>query len=72
MCTKTNTDTGIEVAMVDVYTEFSEKIVEKYRIGKFKTRVRCHKDFITTLWKTSLLACCNIVSKAVWQRSELA
>ena len=37
---KTNTDTGFVVGMMDVYTEFSEKIVDKYRIGKFKTRVR--------------------------------
>lgn len=37
---KTNSDTGFEVGMVDVYTEFSEKIVEKYKIGKFKTKVR--------------------------------
>ena len=39
-CLKTNTDTGFEVGLMDVYTEFSEKVVEKYRIGKFKTRVR--------------------------------
>ncbi|KAL4220500.1 DNA polymerase alpha catalytic subunit [Mactra antiquata] len=38
MCMKTMTDTGFEVGLMDVYTEFNEKIVEKYRIGKFKTR----------------------------------
>jgi hypothetical protein len=36
---KTNTDTGFEVGMVDVYTEFSEKIVNRYKIGKFKSKV---------------------------------
>ncbi|XP_060564158.1 DNA polymerase alpha catalytic subunit-like, partial [Ruditapes philippinarum] len=38
MCMKTNTDTGFEVGMVDVYTEFSEKIVNRYKIGKFKSK----------------------------------
>ncbi|XP_062567518.1 DNA polymerase alpha catalytic subunit-like [Saccostrea cucullata] len=36
--TKTGNDTGIDVTMVDVYTEFTEKIVEKYKIPKFKSR----------------------------------
>ncbi|XP_052784839.1 DNA polymerase alpha catalytic subunit-like [Mya arenaria] len=38
MCLKTNTDTGFEVTLMEVYSEFSEKVVEKYKIGKFKTR----------------------------------
>ncbi|KAH3827645.1 hypothetical protein DPMN_129585 [Dreissena polymorpha] len=38
MCLKTNSDTGFEVNMMDVYTEFSEKVVNKFKIGKFKTR----------------------------------
>ncbi|KAK3094405.1 hypothetical protein FSP39_001308, partial [Pinctada imbricata] len=37
-CRKTGEDTGFEVSMVDVYTEFNERIVEKYKIPKFKSK----------------------------------
>ena len=36
---KTKTDTGNAVSMVDVYTEFNERITEKYKIPKFKSKV---------------------------------
>lgn len=32
-------DTGIEVSLIDVYNEFSEKVAEKYKIPKFKSKV---------------------------------
>ncbi|XP_022344658.2 DNA polymerase alpha catalytic subunit-like [Crassostrea virginica] len=35
---KTKTDTGNAVSMVDVYTEFNERITEKYKIPKFKSK----------------------------------
>ncbi|XP_021372053.1 DNA polymerase alpha catalytic subunit-like [Mizuhopecten yessoensis] len=37
-CQKTGEDTGFEVGLVDVYTEFNEKIVEKHKIKKFKSK----------------------------------
>nr|XP_034328264.1 DNA polymerase alpha catalytic subunit isoform X1 [Crassostrea gigas] len=35
---KSVSDTGIDVAMVDVYSEFNEKIAEKFKIPKFKSK----------------------------------
>ncbi|XP_069103569.1 DNA polymerase alpha catalytic subunit-like isoform X1 [Argopecten irradians] len=37
-CMKSKEDTGFEVGLVDVYTEFNEKIVEKHKIKKFKSK----------------------------------
>ncbi|KAK6196117.1 hypothetical protein SNE40_001404 [Patella caerulea] len=37
--TKTGEDTGFEVNMVDVYTEFNDRISEKHKIMKFKSMV---------------------------------
>ena len=37
---KTGNDTGFDVTMKDVYDEFSQKIVDKYKIAKFKSKVR--------------------------------
>jgi len=36
---KTNTDTGFEVSNLDVYNEFAERVAEKYKIPKFKSKV---------------------------------
>ncbi|KAK3603739.1 hypothetical protein CHS0354_023353 [Potamilus streckersoni] len=33
-----NTDTGFEVTIVDVYQEFNDKVVDKYKINSFKSR----------------------------------
>ncbi|KAJ8309966.1 hypothetical protein KUTeg_011831 [Tegillarca granosa] len=35
---KSGEDTGFEVNMMDVYTEFNERIAEKYKIKKFKSK----------------------------------
>ncbi|KAL5004890.1 hypothetical protein ScPMuIL_018346 [Solemya velum] len=37
VCLKTGEDTGFEVSMMDVYTEFNEKVAEKNKIMKFKS-----------------------------------
>ena len=37
---KTGEDTGFEVTMKDVYEEFSQKVVDKYKIAKFKSKVQ--------------------------------
>ena len=39
VCMKTGTDTGFEVSLKDVYEEFSKKVVDKYKIAKFKSKV---------------------------------
>ena len=39
MCLKTNTDTGFEVKMMDVYNEFNGKTADKHKITKFRARV---------------------------------
>ncbi|XP_056004368.1 DNA polymerase alpha catalytic subunit-like [Ostrea edulis] len=36
--TKTGNDTGVDVTLVDVYTEFNEKVAEKFKIPKFKSK----------------------------------
>ena len=40
VCMKTGNDTGFDVTMKDVYDEFSQKIVDRYKIAKFKSKVR--------------------------------
>lgn len=37
-------DTGFEVSLVDVYNEFNERVAEKYKIPKFKSKVRNDKQ----------------------------
>lgn len=37
---KTSEDTGQEVTFLDVYQEFNEYVAEKFKILKFKSRVR--------------------------------
>lgn len=32
-------DTGFDVCLVDVYNEFNERVAEKYKIPKFKSKV---------------------------------
>lgn len=38
----TKTDTEEPVTMVDVYQEFNDRVAEKYKITKFKSKVMLH------------------------------
>lgn len=52
---KSGSDTGIDVTMVDVYSEFNERIAEKFKIPKFKSKVRESFCYLIQWWINNVL-----------------